>query len=413
MAWNFLETRPYPKIAATSITGDNLQDNLWTEMSKWMGRSPYLNDTFTWTKTRIFAKAHPERWWMSARTWAKSADRTNQAETLAGLHEDYILFLLDESGGIPKAVMITAEAAFSSAVECHIVQAGNPSHLEGPLYDACTSERHLWHVIEITGDPDDPKCFRRQNHSWAREQIGLYGRENPWIMVNILGKFPPSSINSLLGPDEVHEAMRRHLRPDEYDWSQKRIGVDVARFGDDRTVIFPRQGLVAFRPVVLRNQRTTEIAAMVARGALKWTPEMIFVDDSGHWGHGVIDNLITGGYSPVPVLFEDRKTSNPRYFNLRTEMWIEMAEWVKRGGALPNMPELARELTAPTYTFHEGRLMLEKKDQIKARIGVSPDLGDALCLTFAYPDMPAMGPMTVPGTSLSIGGRYLSEMDYE
>lgn len=412
IAWNFLETRPYPKIAATSITGDNLQDNLWTEMAKWQQQSPYLLKAFQWTKTRIFAKRHPERWWMSARTWAKTADRSKQADTLSGLHEDFILFILDESGAIPKAVMITAEAAFSSAEECHIVQAGNPVMLEGPLYDACTSERHLWDVIEITGDPEDPRCFRRQNREWARGQIALYGRDNPWVTVNILGRFPPSSINSLLGPDEVHEAMRRCLRTDDYDWSQKRLGVDVARFGDDRTVLFPRQGLVAYRPVVLRNRRTTEIAARIAHGAGKWLPEMIFVDDSGHWGHGVIDNLLVAGLSPMAVLFEDKKTNDPRYFNLRTEMWMAMAEWVKRGGALPSIPELARELTAPTYTYHEGKIRLEAKDQIKERIGVSPDLGDALCLTFAIPDMPSQAAIKVPGTSIVIGGQqHLSDFD--
>ena len=94
----FLATRPHPKIAATSISGDNLSDNLWTELAKWMRRSSFLSDTFTWTKTRVFAKDHPETWWASARTWPHSADAQQQADTLAGLHADYILFVLDEVG---------------------------------------------------------------------------------------------------------------------------------------------------------------------------------------------------------------------------------------------------------------------------------------------------------------------------
>ena len=63
MAWmilNYLLTRPHPKIAATAISGDNLADNLWTELALWMGRSSLFSALFTWTKTRIFANHHPE-----------------------------------------------------------------------------------------------------------------------------------------------------------------------------------------------------------------------------------------------------------------------------------------------------------------------------------------------------------------
>ncbi len=115
LCWNFLLTRPYPKIAATSITGDNLADNLWTEMAHWMGKSQMLSSSFTWTKTRIFSNDHSETWWMSARPWSKSADTAQQGNALAGLHADYIMFVLDESGGIPDAVMASAEAALSSS----------------------------------------------------------------------------------------------------------------------------------------------------------------------------------------------------------------------------------------------------------------------------------------------------------
>jgi phage terminase large subunit len=83
------------------------------------------------------------------------------------------------------------------------------------------------------------------------------------------------------------------------------------------------------------------------------------------------------------------KAIDPRYYNKRAEMWFEMADWVKKGGALPNIPSLKRELTAPTYTFKKGKFLLEEKEQIKARLGFSPDMADALCLTFAVPDMPS------------------------
>ena len=388
VAWNFLVTRPHPKIAATSVSWDNLSDGLWTEMSKWQSKSELLKEMFTWTKTRIFATNHPETWWMSARSWAKGADSSQQADSLAGLHADYMMFILDETGAIPNAVMAAAEAALSSGIECKIVIAGNPTHLEGPLYRAATKERHMWEVIEINSDPDNPKRSPRVSIEWAREQITKYGADNPYVMVNVFGRFPPGSLNSLIAHDEVERAMKRNIHEQDYSFSQKRLGIDVARFGDDRTIIFPRQGLRAFKPVEMRNARTQEIAARIMMAKSKWGSEQEFVDGTGGFGAGVVDSLIQSGVSCHEIHFSG-KSIDPRYLNKRAEMWFAMAEWIKRGGSLPENADLIRELTAPTYYFQNGKFQIEPKEQIKARLGASTDYADALALTFAIPDQPA------------------------
>ena len=390
--WWFLLTQAdrgtHPKGAATSITADNLADNLWPELAHWQGRSEVLKKAFEWSKLRIVNREHPETWFFSARSWPKSGDAQRQADTLAGLHADFVFFVLDESGGIPVSVLATAEAALSGGRWSKIIQCGNPTHLEGALYHASVSHRDLWHVTEITGDPDDPKRSTRVDAKIAREQIDTYGRTNPWVLVNIFGRFPPASLNTLLGPDEVRDAMRRHLPEDVYSWSQRRLGVDVARFGDDSTVLFPRQGLASFLPVEMRGARTTEIAARILEARRKWNTEVVLIDDTGHWGHGVIDNLIVAGQSVIPIQFH-APALDPRYRNRRAEMWFGLADWVKRGGALPDVPGLVGELTTPQYTFSGGKIMLEDKDQIKARLGRSPDFADALACTFAIPDQPA------------------------
>lgn len=387
LAWNFLLTRPDAKIAATSITGDNLSDGLWAEMSKWQSRSGLLTNQFIWTKTRIFPKSGSDNWFMSARSWSKTGDPSQQANALAGLHADYIMFILDESGGIPDAVMAAAEAALSTGIESKIIQAGNPTHLDGPLYRACSVERHLWHVVEVTGDPDDPKRAPRISIQWAKEQIEKYGKDNPWVLVNVFGKFPPTSINSLLGPDEVLAAMKRAPKESDYQFAQKRLGIDIARFGDDATCIFPRQGLMAYQPVIMRGARTTDIAARVMQAKSKWGSEVELIDDTGHWGHGVIDNLIAAGFAPIGIQFHGPAIDS-RYKNRRAEMWLKMAEWVRQRGALPNIPELVADLTTPTYTFVNGKFQLEDKDQIKQRLGRSCDYGDALALSFSIPEAP-------------------------
>jgi phage terminase large subunit len=396
LAWMiliFLLTRKESKIAATSITADNLGDNLWAECSKWMSRSKVMMAAFKWTKTRIVRKDNPN-WFAAARTWPKSADAQRQSDTLAGLHADHIMFVLDESGGIPQAVMATAEAVLATGKETKIVQGGNPTHLEGPLYRACTVDRHLWKVITITGDPDNPKRSPRIKLDWARQQIATYGRENPWVKVNVLGEFPPASINALFGSEEIEIAMARVYTPDVYNWSQKRLGIDVARFGDDRTVIFPRQGLMSFTPDQCRKLDTLEIAARVMRARDAWGSEMQTIDCTGQWANGTIDQLRTAKVPIIPVDFGD-KAINPKYLNRRAEMWLELSKWVKAGGRVPPVPEMIGEFITPTYTFSGGKFMLEPKDMVKERLGRSPDLVDGLALTFALPDMP--GGMDTPG----------------
>jgi hypothetical protein len=378
----------HPKGAAVSITGDNLDMNLWPELSKWQSRSPFLLEAFEWGKTRIFAKDHPETWFLAARSFPKAADMETVGRTLSGLHSDYPFFLIDESGDIPPQIAKSAEQALSTCKHGLVATAGNTTSHNGLLYFVCSQAREGWEVITITGDPDRADRSPRVDRAWAKQQIETYGRDNAWVMAYILGEFPPGSINALLTVDEVEAALGKHLRPDAYQWSQKRLGIDVARFGDDRTVIFPRQGLAAFQPHVMRVQDTCQIAARAQVVKLDFGSEMEFIDDTGHWGHGVIDNMRTAGYNPFGIQFHG-PAIDPRFKNRRAEMWMQMAEWIKRGGALPNMPELVGELTAPTYTFAQGKFQLEDKDMIKKRLGRSPDLGDALALTFALPDAPA------------------------
>lgn len=390
--WNFLSCYgspgDHPKGAAVSITADNLSDNLWPEFAKWQSRSPFLLNAFQWTKTRIFANHHPETWFLSARSWSKTADAEEQGRTLSGLHSKDVLVLVDESGDVPESVLKAGEQALSNCRWGKIIQAGNPTSTTGILYAAATKLRAQWYIIRITGDPDDPNRSPRIDIEWARDQIKQYGRDNPWVMSYILGQFPPDALNTLIGLQDVENALGKHLSEDKYMYSQKRLGVDVARFGDDSTVIFPRQGLAAMKFVVMRGAKTNEIAARVAAAKAKWGSEQEMIDGTGGWGAGVIDSMIQAGYSPLEIQFAG-KPIDPRYLNKRAEMWFAMANWLKRGGVIPNDAQLAKELTAPLYMFQNGKFQLESKEQIKKRLGFSPDRADALALTFALPEMPA------------------------
>lgn len=413
MGWNALLTGSdgvnHPNGACVSITAENLKDGLWKELALWRERSPLLIAMFEQTAERVFHRAFPKTWFLSARTFPKSADAEALGRTLSGLHARRIFYLPDECGDMPPAVLRAAEQGLSNCAWGRIAIAGNPTSQQGALYTSVTSQAHLWEAIRINGDPDDPERSPRIDVAWAREQIALYGRENPWVMAYILGKFPSGALNALLTGDEVRDAMARHHRPEEFAWAQKRLGIDCARFGDDRTVLFPRQGLAAFRPVTMRGQRGTDIAARALAAKARWGWEMCFLDATGGWGQSTEDSLIVAGEAPMPVQFH-APALNPRYANRRAEMWWEMAEWIKRGGALPNVPELVAELTTPTYGFSGGKLLLEPKEITKKVLQRSPDLADALALTFAIPDMPGAHD---PLAGLRRGGTGRAHEDYD
>lgn len=385
----FAEPGEHPKGLSLSGEGwSNLQDNLHAEMAKWMARSEFLKTAFEWTQRRIYARDHAETWFLAPRSYPANGDATAIGTSLSGLHSKYPFILLDETGMAPPALGQKAEQIFTGDVrDGLLIQCGNPTSTSGLLYESVRSADQT--VITITSDPMDPKRSSRVDPEHAQAMIDKYGRDNSWVRATILGEFPESAVNTLLSLDDVEKSMKRFYSGPEFEHSQKRIGVDVARFGMDATVLFPRQGLQSFPLVEMRGARTNEIAARVALAKSNWGSEMELIDDTGGFGAGVVDSLLQAGHNPVPVNFAG-KAQDAKFLNCRAEMHFRMADWVKRGGALPgSSPELKKELTAPTYAFVNGKLQLEPKELVRKRLGFSPDRADALALTFFYEERPA------------------------
>lgn len=401
--WNFM-LHENANIIAISLSGATLKTNLWKELALWRDRCPMLKQEFEMGERKIFKPGTPqhpnyaETWFCHARTWSKTEDETVAAQTLQGLHSKWAMVALDESGGMPDAIMVAADGIFAEIKleggRSVVMQAGNPTMLTGPLYRAATRDRALWDVFEFTGDPDDPERSERISIDWARQQIAKYGRDDPWVRVNVLGKFPLTSLSGLIGPEEVKKAIGRHLAKHQYEYAAKTIGVDVARFGDDCSVIWPRQGLAAFKPEVMRNADSWVGAGKVAAMDNEWQADAMMVDATGGFGAGWIDALKQMGRTAIEVQFSG-KPIDPKFFNKRTEMYWLMCEWIRDGGALPPLADppqpddpvalLLEDLTETQYTFKMDKIIIEDKDQIKQRLGRSPDYADALACTFAFP----------------------------
>ena len=137
------------------------------------------------------------------------------------------------------------------------------------------------------------------------------------------------------------------------------------------------------KPQVYRGIDNMALADKVAQQIELFRPDAVFVDAGN--GAGVIDRLRQLHHEVIEVHFSG-SPSQARYLNKRAEMWFEMRDWLRAGGAIPDLVDLKQDLAAPTYRFTPAdKIQLESKDDIKARGLPSPDLGDALALTFAFP----------------------------
>jgi hypothetical protein len=191
--------------------------------------------------------------------------------------------------------------------------------------------------------------------------------------------FSAAVANAVCPLDAVLAAQRRVPPRAVVDASPKILGIDVAREGDDRSVIFMRQGPASWEPKVFRKLDLMELCGQAASVIAKHEPDAVFIDMTGV-GAGVVDRLRQLGHGVTGVHFG--AAAQPW-----SAMWWRMADWIKGQGCLPEMPELVRDLTAPTYHHRNsaGSWQLESKDEMKDRGIDSPDLADALALTFALP----------------------------
>ena len=201
--------------------------------------------------------------------------------------------------------------------------------------------------------------------------------------------FSAAQDNGLIPIDDIRAAANKFYRESEYMGAPLIYGIDVARFGSDASVIFKRRGLVAFEPIVIRKFDNMALADRIAVEMAKEKPDAVFIDSGA--GQGVIDRLRQMRFDVVEVPFGAQAIDKEQFANRRMEMWWNMAQWIKQGGAIPPDPVLQGDLGAPTYGYTpKGPKILEAKDKLKERIGRSPDLADALALTFAAPVAPKL-----------------------
>jgi hypothetical protein len=385
LVWWIMSTRPHCRGTVTATTNTQLSTKTWAEISKWHKKcitEHWFTVTTARNDMRAKHKQYPESWFCSAQT-----SEEQNSESFAGQHaaDSTSFYIFDEATGIPNAIWDVAEGGLTDG-EPMWFAFGNPTRNTGRFAECFGKSRHRWNITQV-----DSREAQITNKADIQRKIDDYGIDSDFCKVRIRGVFPSSSSLQLIPRDVVDGAATRDIKERTLVRGRAAIvGVDVARFGDDESVIRTRVGRDArsIAPKAYRQLDTMQLASRVAEHIedikrMTLVP-FVFVDGGGVGG-GVIDRLRQLGYQITEVNFGEKPIDPKRYANKRSEMWVTMSEWLTIG-AIENSELLLTDLTAVEYDYDKSqRLLLKSKDDMKARGLASPDHGDALALTFAAP----------------------------
>lgn len=385
VAWLILwamSTRPHLAGVVTANTQVQLETKTWRELAVWHKRARNRR-WFRLTANRLCRVGHADTWFVAAVPWTRE-----RSEAFAGLHGGDVLVIYDEASAIADEIWEVSEGAMTTP-RAHWFAFGNPTRTSGRFRECFGRFRHRWQVFQI-----DASHCRLASKEQIRSWIADYGEDSDFVRVRVKGEFPNASTTQFIAGDLVAAAGARTTQS-TID-APLVFGVDVARYGDDQTVILLRRGNMIEQVLRYRGIDTMQTGGRVADMIAVHHPDAVFIDGIGV-GAGVVDRVRQLGHAVIEVNAGGAANDTKRYANKRAEMWGRLRDWLQRGGCLP--PEdraLAEDVAGPEYGFDAtNRIMLERKEDMKRRGLASPDAGDALAMTFAesvalpplYPDL--------------------------
>lgn len=388
----FLFSHPHSIVLTTAPTHRQVRAVLWAELRR-QYRNARVDLGGSLTETRL---ALDDDWFALGLS-------TDEPERFQGFHSEHLLLILDEAPGVPEPIYEAARGVLTSA-HSRVLLIGNPTVPSGPFYEAFRSPEWRGLHIPCTACPNVAHKRvlypRLVTAEWVEAQAREWGRESPAFRSRVLGEFPEESETRLVPLAWVHAAQERKV---EKPQGNLRMGVDVARFGGDRTAFAIADDLAVREIQAFSGLSTMETAGRTMSLAKERgiPAECVAVDDTGVGG-GVTDRLREQGWNVAAVQAAGTPESK-NFVNRRSELYWRLREALNPDGearlALPERPaSLTEELTAIGYGFSSsGKIVVEGKDAIKARLRRSPDLADALALTFAINNVTALAQPRVWG----------------
>jgi hypothetical protein len=383
MAWTCLwamSTSPDCRGVVTASSENMLYTRFRAELRKWY-RLFRAREFFELTATSLLAvdPGHSDTWRVDMVPW-----NPNRSEAMAGLHNANrrVIVIFDEASSIDEIIYDTIEPIVTDAnVEAIWVCCGNPLRADGrfrELFDG--KHAHRWVTRHI-----DSRSISFTNKAELQRWVDDYGENSDFVLARVRGIFPQVGSDQFISPAAVDAAVKRELDPSHND--PLVIGVDVARYGSDQSVIFPRKGRDArsIAPLVFRGISLDKLEDYVVHFCANHPVAQIMIDGTG-LGAGLCDHLIRRGFNVTDIQFAGRPQQmidGVRYANRRAEIW-GLLRHALRYLCLPDNAELKEQLCSPQYSFAKGgdAILLESKDLMRRRGAVSPDLGDALACTY-------------------------------
>jgi len=382
----YLLTRYPAKIACTAPTAHQLSDVLWGELSKWYRKLPdYFQEALILKSDRLELAESPASSFCVART-----ARRESPEAFQGFHSENMLFLVDEASGVDENIFVVGAGSMSSKGS-KTVLCGNPTRTSGYFYDSHRKDRAHWKRFTVSCADSS-----QVTQDYIDEMRDKYSDTSSIYAVRVLGNFPESDDESVIGLALIESAVNRDVTPNPNApvvW-----GLDPARFGSDRTALCKVKGNIILEPIkTWRNKDLMQTCGLVLAEYEKMTddekPAEIIVDSIG-LGAGVVDRMMEIGL-PVRGLNvgESPSVDDKTYMRRRDELWFKAKEWFQDlSVSMPDDQELVAELASPKYSYtSSGRLKVEGKDEMKKRGISSPDKADAFCLCLGHEQAYAKG----------------------
>jgi phage terminase large subunit len=372
LAFLSLLTLPDCRILITSPSYNQLSRVFYTEMLKWHSKMhPLFKDSFEITKETLFLKSNKSQ--IANLVTANPAN----LESLQGGHsENYIIFA-DEASGIDSGIYETLLGTLGVG-NTKFIATSNPIKSTGFFYDIFDKGIKGWKKFTFTA-----KRSGMITPEWIQEMADTYGIDSDAYAIRVMGEFGKLSEEQFIPTDVVKNATMADLDLSAYHNYPKVCGVDIARFGVDTTVFLTRQGPKLLDIVAYRGLNTMEVARKLVEYRNKINPAMIYVDGIGVGG-GVVDRCKELGLPIKEVIVSHKATDPIKYFNLRSQLWGEVKDWLMYGADIPDLDELRKDLVGMTYDYtNKLQIQLTSKKDMKRRGEDSPDYGDALALTMA------------------------------
>jgi len=370
----FLTVRNPAKVRVTANTEAQLLGTDWAELSLWHNRAIHKH-WFEWKATAFYRVDNERNARAEAVTWNE-----NKPAAFAGVHSKNTLLLMDEASGIPQVIWETAIGYLTTEQAIHLAF-GNPTEPSGGFYDCFHKLRHRWNTRNI-----DSRDAKKADRKLLDEIVADYGEDSDIVRRRVRGMFPRQGAKQFISRDVVEEAVQRRIPFEEIETYSIIMGVDVARYGDDRSCIVLRRGTKLLSIETFEQTNLADFADHVV-GILRRNPDIAYcyVDEAG-MGGGVVDMAARYDDRVIGVNVGRRAKRPDIYMNLRIELWAKGKKWLETA-SIPDSEQLVQELSTPEYTTNgAGKTQLERKEHMKARGLPSPDIADALMLTFAGPD---------------------------